>query len=105
MGLESFKTDIEWIRENETKEISFDSEEQTNSTTLTKHENITDENIEKLEKKLDEINKKTREYKEMEQAILAFAKEKGINLKSEKDSEIEATKQEIKDILNSSFKR
>ncbi len=105
MGLENFNTDLEWIRENETKEISIDSEEQTNSTTLTKHENINDENIEKLEKKLDEINKKMREYKEMEQAILAFAKEKGINLKSEKDSEIEATKQEIKDILNSSFKR
>ena len=41
----------------------------------------------------------------MEQEILNFAKEKGINLRSEKDSEIEATKQEIKDILNSSFKR
>lgn len=105
MGLENFKTDLEWIKENETKEISIDSEEQTNSTTLTKHENINDENIEKLEKKLDEINKKMREYKEMEQAILTFAKEKGINLKSEKDSEIEATKQEIKDVLNSSFKR
>ncbi len=105
MGLENFNTDLEWIRENETKEISIDSEEKTNSTTLTKHENISDENIEKLEKRLDEINKKIREYKEMEQEILNFAKEKGINLRSEKDSEIEATKQEIKDILNSSFKR
>ena len=105
MGLENFKTDLEWIRDNETKEISIDSKEQTNSTTLKKYDCIFDENIEKLEKRLDEINKKMREYKEMEQAILTFAKEKGINLKSEKDSEIEATKQEIKDILNSSFKR
>ena len=98
MKLESYSSDIDWIRKNETKEVSSDSEGLTNLTTLKEHKNIKNDidlSLEKLEEKLDEINKKMRECKEMKQAILTFAKEKGINLKNEKNSEIDATKQEI----------